>query len=109
MLRRDMYTGKVIWNSSRFVKAPGTNKRVRRARPESEWKIVFQPELRIVSDEVWQKVQDRQKRMMSQYSGKKKGLLPRSVTSPYLLSGILKCGICGGNLSIVTGPTSQQT
>jgi site-specific DNA recombinase len=33
MLRRDLYVGKVVWNTSRFVKTPGTNKRVRRARP----------------------------------------------------------------------------
>ena len=106
MLRRDLYVGKVVWNASRFVKTPGTNKRVRRARPESEWRIVPHPELQIVSNEVWQRVQDRQKRLMAMYSGAKKGLLPRSITSPYLLSGILKCGLCGGNLIIVTGYTS---
>jgi hypothetical protein len=88
------------------VKAPGTNKRVRRARPESEWRIVPHPELQIVSDEIWKRVQDRQKSLMAIYSGAKKGLLPRSVTSPYLLSGILKCGLYGGNLIIVTGFTS---
>jgi hypothetical protein len=88
------------------VKTPGTNKRVRRARPESEWRVVPHPELQIVSSEVWQRVQDRQKRLMAMYSGAKKGLLPRSITSPYLLSGILKCGLCGGNLIIVTGFTS---
>lgn len=107
MLRRELYVGKVVWNTSRFVKVPGTNKRVRRARPEKEWRIVPHPELRIVSDEIWQRVQDRQQRMMALYSGAKKGLLPRSVTSPYLLSGILKCGLCGGNLIIVTGHSSH--
>jgi hypothetical protein len=106
MLRRDLYVGKVIWNSSRFVKVPGTNKRVRRARPESEWRIVAHPELQIVGDELWQRVQERQKRMMAMYSGAKKGLLPRAATSPYLLSGILKCGVCGGNLIIITGYSS---
>jgi site-specific DNA recombinase len=106
MLRRDLYVGKVIWNSSRFVKVPGTNKRVRRARPESEWRIVAHPELQIVGDELWQRVQERQKRMMAMYNGAKKGLIPRSVTSPYLLSGILKCGECGGNLIIITGYSS---
>ena len=106
MLRRDLYAGKVIWNSSRFVKVPGTNKRVRRARPESEWRTVAHPELQIISDELWQRVQERQKRLMTMYSGAKKGLIPRSATSPYLLSGILKCGVCGGNLIIVTGYSS---
>src|SRR5579885_737774 len=106
MLRRDLYVGKVVWNTSRFVKTPGTNKRVRRPRPASEWRVVLHPELRIIEDEIWQRVQDRQKRMMAMYSGAKKGLLPRSVTSPYLLSGILKCGLCGGNLIIITGYSS---
>jgi site-specific DNA recombinase len=107
MLRRDLYAGKVIWNSSRFVKVPGTNKRVRRARPQSEWRTVPHPELQIVSDDLWQRVKERQEDLLAAYGGAKhKGLQPRSVTSPYLLSGILKCGVCGANLIIVTGYSS---
>jgi site-specific DNA recombinase len=107
MLRRDLYAGKVIWNSSRFVKVPGTNKRVRRARPQSEWRTVPHPELQIVSDNLWQRVKKRQEDLLAAYGGAKhKGLQPRSVTSPYLLSGILKCGVCGANLIIVTGYSS---
>ena len=30
MLRRELYAGRVVWNRSRFVKAPGSNKRLRR-------------------------------------------------------------------------------
>ena len=104
MLRRDLYAGKVIWNSSRFVKVPGTNKRVRRMRPESVWRTVLHPELQIINDELWRRVKERQEGLLASYGGaKRKGLLPRSVTSPYLLSGLLKCGLCGGNLIIVTG------
>ena len=104
MLRRELYAGKVIWNSSRFVKVPGTNKRVRRMRPESEWRTMLHPELQIVSDELWRRVKERQESLLSMYGGsKRKGLLPRSVTSPCLLSGLLKCGLCGANLIIVTG------
>ena len=108
MLRRDLYVGKVIWNSSRFVKVPGTNKRVRRARPQSEWRTVVHPELQIVSDELWQRVRDRQEHVRKTYGVREGGgvLIPRSVTSPYLLSGLLKCGLCGANLIIVTGYTS---
>ncbi len=108
MLRRDLYAGKVIWNSSRFVKVPGTNKRVRRARPESEWRTVAHPELQIVSDELWQRVRDQQEHVRKTYGIREGGgvLIPRSVTSPYLLSGLLKCGLCGANLIIVTGYTS---
>jgi site-specific DNA recombinase len=107
MLRRDLYVGKVIWNTSRFVKVPGTNKRVRRARPQSEWRTVPHPELQIVSDDLWQRVKERQENLLVTYGGAKhKGLQPRSATSPYLLSGILKCGVCGANLVIVTGYSS---
>src|SRR5580698_448891 len=107
MLRRDLYAGKVIWNTSRFVKVPGTNKRVRRARPQSEWRTVPHPELQIVSDDLWQRVKKRQEDLLAAYGGAKhKGLQPRSVTSPYLFSGILKCGVCGANLIIVTGYSS---
>jgi site-specific DNA recombinase len=107
MLRRDLYAGKVVWNSSRFVKVPGTNKRVRRARPQNEWRMVPHPELQIVSDDLWQRVKERQENLLVTYGGAKhKGLQPRSATSPYLLSGILKCGVCGANLVIVTGYSS---
>ena len=108
MLRRDLYAGKVIWNSSRFVKTPGTNKRVRRARPESEWRIVPHPELQIVSDELWRRVRERQDNLKATYGVREGGgiLMPRSATSPYLLSGILKCGVCGANLIIVSGYSS---
>jgi site-specific DNA recombinase len=107
MLRRELYAGRVVWNTSRFVKVPGTNKRVRRARPQNEWRIVAHPELQIVSDELWQRVEDRQKNLLATYGGRNpKGLMPRSATSPYLLSGILKCGLCGANLTIVTGYSS---
>jgi hypothetical protein len=43
------------------------------------------------------------------YGGRKGGgiLISRSATSPYLLSGILKCGECGGNLIIISGYDSS--
>ena len=57
MLRREMYSGRVIWNRSRFVKSPGTNKRMSRPRPRSEWRVIERPELRIVCGELWERVQ----------------------------------------------------
>ena len=104
MLRRELYIGRVVWNRSRFVKAPGSNTRLRRPRPQSEWCIVERPELRIISDELWGRVQERLAWLKQIYGNQKRdGLLSRTVSSPYLLSGFLKCGICGANLVIVTG------
>jgi site-specific DNA recombinase len=104
MLRREMYVGRVIWNRSRFVKAPGTNKRVRRQRPRSEWRIIDRPELRIVSDELWERVLARLASTMKIYGQhQRKGLLNRIASSRYLFSGIVKCAVCGGNLVITSG------
>ena len=102
MLRRELYVGRMIWNRSRFIKVPGTNKRVSRLRPKDEWQVIDRPELRIISAELWQLVEARQSRMQTLYGGRQ-GLLNRSASSRHLLTGFVKCGLCGGNLVIVTG------
>jgi site-specific DNA recombinase len=104
MLKRELYRGEVIWNRSKFEKVPGTNRRHKKMRDESQWKRVEHPELAIVSIELWERVQRRLKTFSGTHrGGSQRGLLPRSLTSPYLFSGILKCGECGGNLIIATG------
>jgi DNA invertase Pin-like site-specific DNA recombinase len=104
MLRREMYIGRVIWNRSRFMKSPGSNKRVRRPRPRSEWKVFERSDLRIVSDDLWKRVQDRLAWTKKIYGRQHRdGLLNRAASSQYLFSGIVKCSLCGGNLVITSG------
>jgi site-specific DNA recombinase len=104
ILKRELYKGEIVWNRSKFVKVPGTNKRRSRPRPESERKRFLAPELAIVSEDLWNKVQSRFKLVCGDRRGLgKPGLLPRSLTSPYLFSGLLKCGMCGSNLIIASG------
>ena len=104
MLKRELYKGELVWNRTKFVKVPGTNKRRSRPRPLNEWKRRSAPELAIVSDDLWNKVQSRFKDLADAHKGQdKRGLQPRSLTSPYLFSGLLKCGLCGSNLIIASG------
>jgi site-specific DNA recombinase len=104
MLRRDLYAGRIVWNRSRFIKEPGTNKRLRRERPKSEWRILEQPELRIIDETLWDRVQTRLVYVAETFGyGLRAGLYHRAATSPHLLTGFLKCGLCGANLVIVTG------
>ena len=106
MLRRELYAGRIIWNRSRFVKQPGSNKRLCRDRPESEWSVTERPGLRIVEAALWDRVQARLTRLGDLYAKTTHpGLIHRAVTSPYLMTGFLKCGSCGANLVIVTGRT----
>jgi len=59
MLKRQLYKGDFVWNRSKFVKVPGTNKRRSRPRPENEWKRLSVPDLAIVPAELWRAVQLR--------------------------------------------------
>jgi site-specific DNA recombinase len=102
MLRRDIYRGKAVWNKRKYKKRPGTNKRISVARPESQWVVIERPKLRIVSQELWDRVQKNLKATADRFPGMKPGLQNRSTSVPYLFSGILKCGECGANLSILT-------
>lgn len=103
ILRRELYIGKRIWNQRKYVKTPGTNKRVSRPRPQSEWKVQDVPELRIVGDELWMRVQKRQNLLKEVYAESGRKPVNRASSSAYLFSGFLKCASCGANLIIVSG------
>jgi site-specific DNA recombinase len=102
MLRNELYAGKRVWNRTQFVKRPGTNKRVPRQRPRHEWRIIEQPELRIITPELWARVSERQQLMMDVY-GRAGAGIHKASSSVYLLTGFLKCDLCGANLIIVAG------
>jgi len=104
MLRRDMYVGKLVWNRSRFLKIPESNKRVRRPRPRSEWRIINRPDLAIVTEQLWTRVQERLAWTKEIYGRQgRDGLLNRTASSQHLLSGVVKCANCGGNFVITSG------
>ena len=103
MLRRELYVGKIVWNKRKYKKKPGTNKRISVLRPENEWVVAEDSSLRIVPQELWDRVQQRIEVVAKQFGTGRPGLLKRSASAPYLFSGILKCGICGANLAIVDG------
>jgi site-specific DNA recombinase len=104
MLKNELYIGNVVWNRSKFVKVPGTNKRQRRGRPESEWLRSSNPDLAIIPDSLWKSVRARFTALPGIWGyPESRGLAPRAMTSPYLFSGLLKCGECGANLIIATG------
>src|SRR5690606_33915406 len=94
ILANPIYVGRQVWNRSRWVKHPDTGRRIRQERPESEWIVTETPELAIVTPELWAAAQARQKGR-SKASGTA-GRPPRHV-----LSGILRCGECGGPLVVV--------
>ena len=104
MLRNERYIGRVVWNRCRFVKAPGTNRRVARPRPQSEWRVTERPEQRIVSDELWNAVRSRLRWLTTNFANSSRvGLLVRNASSRSLFSGFLYCAECGGRLTLICG------
>jgi site-specific DNA recombinase len=106
ILHNDRYRGLAIWGKTRKVRSPKTGKRIYRSRSQNEWVMREAPEQRIVSDELWAQVQQRIEQVKVLYAepGRRAGLLrSRAVGSQYLFSGLVKCGSCGANMTIVSG------
>jgi site-specific DNA recombinase len=107
MLRNEIYIGRRKWNQKTYIKRPGTNKRVARTREEREWIWKDCPELRIISDELWARVQQRQRILKERYA--KSGRISRGAHSAHLLSGLLICSKCGGPLIVISGTGKYTT
>ena len=100
MLNNELYIGKMLWNRREWIKTP-EGKRVPVMRDMGEHVIVDKPELRIISDELWQAKCERQKgiRKETQTGGNRSK--SSGAGSRHLLSGLLKCGECGSNYTVV--------
>ncbi len=61
ILNNELYIGRLIWNRLRYVKDPDTGKRISRPNPEDKWISKEVPELRIIEQELWDRVKDRQR------------------------------------------------
>ena len=91
ILNNELYIGQLVWNRQRFIKDPATGKRVTRLNDESAWVRQGVPELRIIPQDLWEAAKARQKDLDARPNGLWHRNRPR-----YLLSGLLRCGVCGG-------------
>ena len=103
--KRSIARGKLVWNKQRYVRDPNTGRRLARANPAEEWIWQDIPHLRIIDDELWDAVQERLDGIRSS-TMVKKALAQRfweKRRARHLLTGLAKCGTCGGPLSSVGG------
>jgi site-specific DNA recombinase len=102
LLNNTLYIGKLSWNRCSYVKDPRTGRRVARINPQSEWQETAVPELRIVDQELWQRVKAQQADARIEMGRDDGGnALNRVHRRQFLLSGLLTCGSCGGAYTIV--------
>ncbi len=96
ILNNELYIGRQIWDRLRYVKDPETGRRISRLNPESDWVITDVPDLRIIEDDLWQAVRDRQGALKSKGTKTQIHERRRPVT---LFSGMMECGCCGSGYS----------
>jgi site-specific DNA recombinase len=94
ILQNALYVGRIVWNRQSFIRDPETGRRISRPNPKSEWMTADAPELRIITDELFDNVQKRR--------AERAGSAERHYASRprRLLSGLLKCGCCGSGYVI---------
>ena len=94
ILNNELYRGRITYNRQRFIKDPETGKRIARLNPEHEWITKEVPHLRVIDDKTWKTAQAIKARYSS-YKGNKRQ------TKKRLLTGLVKCGSCGGSMTII--------
>jgi DNA invertase Pin-like site-specific DNA recombinase len=92
ILHNPIYTGRFVYGRVAGRRHPDTRNRVWRATGDGDREVYEIPELRIVSDDLWQSVQAARESRAAQPLTKRRR--PRR-----LLSGLVKCGRCGGNFT----------
>lgn len=102
LLFRRLYLGEVIWNKTKKRNPWGMQQQ--RKRPEKDWVKIPMPHLRIISESDWKAAHDRLDATRTSYLRGTKGELwgrPAStLDSKYLLTGLVKCGQCGGSVYV---------
>ena len=103
ILNNELYIGQIVWNKRTFSKHPETRKRLSRLNPKEFWVRKEVPDLRIISDELWDSVKKRQKQMTIVMARDENGnALNRAHRKKHLLSGLIFCKSCGSKY-VITG------
>ncbi len=100
ILRNRLYVGEMLWNQRRWLKDPSTGLRVARSNASSEVLIQQVPELRIIDDTLWLRVQARLQAQSAKLDAGEASTTPKrrfweQRRPQHLLSGKIICGSCG--------------
>lgn len=95
IVMNEKYVGRWVWNATKWVRLPGERKRRRLTRPETEHVTREMPELAIVERATWDRVHSR---IARRKHGDER--TTRQGQQTYLVSGLLRCGLCSGPMSV---------
>ena len=104
MIRNERYRGVQVWNRTEKTRDPETGRKTRKNRAREDWVRVEVQEWRIVSEDLWNAVQERISVVNASLGRARSGGMNRTERSrKYLFSGLLVCGTCGSRIVIVSG------
>ncbi len=106
VLQNEKYVGRWSYGEREWRKAPGSNTRRPRARDDRDVIRTERPELAFISPATWASVRARFDSTRLVYTGKR--TVPVGKRQVYLLSGLLKCGLCGSQMSIYGGDAERR-
>ena len=102
ILHRELYRGELVWNKTK--KRDQWGRKQQRPRPASEWMRQSDATLRIVSNEQWDAAHARldaaRKTYLRGTRGELWGRPATGLVGKYLLTGLARCGCCGGGLIV---------
>ncbi|MCE5974928.1 recombinase family protein [Sinirhodobacter sp. WL0062] len=103
LLNNELYIGRLVWNRLRYMKDPETGKRVSRRNPPEEWITKDVPDLRIIDTHLWHAVKLRQGEIDAEprVQAIKATKFWEARRKTHLLTGLLRCGCCGGGFASV--------
>ena len=94
ILNNELYLGNIVYNRQSFVRDPETGKRRSRPNPETLWVTKHVPHLQIIEHEIWDNAHALKAKYASKCGNKRQ-------TRKRLLTGLVKCGCCGGSMTII--------
>jgi hypothetical protein len=97
VLTRELYVGVEHFGKTRAHKDEDTGRVTIVRLPRDKWKTRLVPDLRIISDDLWKRAQDRLAQISLAYAPKGKGGIARSSMYSKLLFRPV-CGYCGSDL-----------
>lgn len=98
ILNDELCIGRLVWNRLTYIKDPDTGKRISRPNKESELIVHEVPEMRIIDQDLWDRVKARQTALETSKSAENSKSYWDRRRPQYLFSGLMKCGVCGGGV-----------
>jgi DNA invertase Pin-like site-specific DNA recombinase len=102
MLRKELYRGLIIWGRTTRSRDPETGKKPGLPVPEEEWVRVEKPELRIIPEDLWLRVQTRRRANAEDFQ-RRGGMTRTERARSFLFSGKIVCANCDRNMAILAG------